>query len=411
MTRTNSASERPPQASRVRARWGKRAVWGLLVIGAVAVIVLAVWPEPVPVDTSAVERESLVVTVDEDGRTRIEDRYVISAPLGGQVARIDLEPGDAVVVGQVLARIEPTSAPLLDPRSRQTAQARLSAASAAREQALARVDGVRSALAFAEQDAEQLGRLSQGDIVSTREAERARLEVQTLRADVASAELAVKVAAHEIEMARAALGHVTRGSAGEQMPVTSPIDGRVLDILQTSEGVVQPGTPLVALGDPRALEVVVDVLTRDAVLIEPHAPVTLVQWGGEDLGGRVRLVEPSAFTRLSSLGVEEQRVNVVIDITAPPGDWATLGDGYRVEARIEVWRGDDVLVVPGSAVFRSGTGWALFAVEDDVARLRPVAIGQRSGTMTQITEGVAEGDVVVTYPSDRIEDGVSVAAR
>lgn len=212
-------------------------------------------------------------------------------------------------------------------------------------------------------------------------------------------------------MARAALGQVGRGVGTDEMPVSSPIDGRVLEILQTSEGVVQAGTPLLTLGDPRALEVVIDVLTRDAVLIQPAAAVTLVQWGGQDLTGRVRLVEPTAFTRLSSLGVEEQRVNVIIDITSPPEDWATLGDGYRLEARIEVWRGEDVLVVPSSAVFRSGSGWALFTVDGDLARLRPVGIGQRSGTATQITEGLTEGAVVITHPSDRVQDGVETTPR
>jgi HlyD family secretion protein len=228
---------------------------------------------------------------------------------------------------------------------------------------------------------------------------------------VAAAELAVKVATHELEVARAALGQVTGGRSREQFPVTSPIRGQVLEVLQQSAGVVQPGNPLVSVGDPRALEVVVDVLTRDAVLIQPGAAVTLERWGGQDLSGRVRLVEPAAFTRISSLGVEEQRVNVIIDITSPIEQWQSLGDGYRVEARIVVWHGEGVLTVPASAVFRSSEGWAAFTIDDERAALRPVSIGQRTPTTVQISGGLDEGAPIIVHPSDQVQDGARVTAR
>lgn len=407
---TNDA-RRPARPRRSRPRWPRRLLWGALIALGLSLIVFAAWPKPVPVDIARAERTSLVVTVDEDGRTRIKDRYVISAPLGGEVARIDLDPGAQVTEGQVITRIAPTSAPLLDVRSRQTAEARRDAALAGQQQALARVAGIRSSLAFAEREAQQLEQLSARDVVSQRELERAQLQVQTLRADLAAAELAVKVATHELEMARAALGQVTGQRFQDQFPVTSPIRGQVLEVLQKSAGVVQPGTPLVTLGDPRALEVVIDVLTRDAVLIQPGAAATLERWGGPDLSARVRLVEPAAFTRTSSLGVEEQRVNVILDLTLPPEQWQALGDGYRVEARIVVWQGDGVLTVPASAVFRSGEGWAAFAVEDERAVLRPVGIGQRTPAAVQITTGLDEGALVIAHPSDQIQDGVSVSAR
>ena len=224
------------------------------------------------------------------------------------------------------------------------------------------------------------------------------------------------MADHELQVAQATLGRIDkpRGKheAEPEVEITSPVRGRVLRVIQESEGAVQPGTPLLEIGDPTALEIVVDVLTSDAVAIQPGAPATIERWGGaQALPAHVRLIEPSAFTRVSALGVEEQRVNVVIDLDAPHATWSALGDGYRVEAAIEVWNGNDVLSVPASAVFRRGEGWAVFQVKDGKALVKSVAIGRQNAEREQITRGLQAGDQVIVHPSDRVADGARVEAR
>ncbi len=395
-----------------RPRWVRRAVGLAFALAAAGLLAKAWMPKPTAVDTGLVERRPLVVTVDEDGRARVKDRYVVSAPLSGNVGRIELHPGDSIEEHQVLARLVPLTSPLLDERSRVTGKARLAAAKAARRQADAQVERTRSALEFASAEAKRLETLVAQNVVSELELQRAVLQERTLSADLASAQFGVKVAQHELEMARAALGHLShQADEGSQLEITSPIDGRVLKVLQESEGVVNPGSPLLEVGDPSGLEVVVDILTSDAVQVRPGARVLLERWGGEPLTGRVRMVEPSAFTRLSSLGVEEQRVNVVIDIESPHELWAALGDGYRVEAKIVVWESDAVLAVPASAVFRAEGEWAAYVVEAQVAHLRKLRVGRRSGTEVQVLEGLEPDAVVITHPSDRIEEGSAVTPR
>lgn len=400
------------QLRRVIWRWIKRLLIGLLVLGLVALLVVAWLPKPVPVDVAEVTRGPLVVTVDEDGRTRVKDRYVVSAPLSGNVARITLRPGDPVDLGATVARIVPIEAPMLDARSRRTAEAKVAAAAAAARQADAQIARSEAALAFAEKRAAEEATLMQERASTRSELDRAILEQRTARADLESARFGQRVAAHELGMARAALGRLTgETDADEQLQLRSPIEGRVLEVLQQSEGVVQAGAPLVELGDPRALEIVVDVLTRDAVEIRSGAEVSIESWGGAPLQGRVRLVEPSAFTKVSSLGVEEQRVNVVLDLVDAPERHRALGDGYRVEAKVVVWRAKDVLRAPTSAIFRSGAGFAAYTVEGDKARLRPVQIGRRTATHVQILGGLDASSRLVTHPSDKIQDGVSVEPR
>jgi HlyD family secretion protein len=316
--------------------------------------------------------------------------------------------------GDVLARIVPLAAPLLDARSRKTAEAQVKASAAALRQANAAIERARVALTFARTQANRERELVKHGGTTQAAVERAELEQRSREADVTSAEFAARVASYEHQMAEAALGrHDARPGAAldDQMVLPSPIGGRVLKVFQESEGVVQAGAPLVELGDPEALEVVVDVLTSDAVQIAPGAAVTLERWGGAPLRASVRLVEPSAFTKLSSLGVEEQRVNAVIDLRDPYAQWSALGDGYRVEARIVAWRADEVLRVPSSAVFRHGEGWAVYVVEQGAARLTPVVLGRRSTLEAQVESGLAEGTPVVVHPGDRVRDGVRLAER
>jgi len=396
------------------ARWLRRFL--LLAVGVLVLVGIAVaWiPEPLAVDTATAVRGPLRVTIDEDGQARVKDRYIVSAPLGGSLDRIELDPGDDVRAGQLLARIVPLVPALLDERSRSEAQAHVLAATAAQRQASAQIGRAEASREFAVKEADRQSKLAQAGAISRVEHEQALLAARTSTADLESARFAARVAAHELDMARAALRRLSASKAegrGEQLEVPSPVNGRVLKVLQESEGVVQAGTPLLEVGDPAALEIVVDVLTVDAVRIAPNARVRIDRWGGPELEGRVRRVEPSAFTRLSSLGVEEQRVNVLIDLVSPGKEWGTLGDGYRVEAHIVVWEGQDVLKIPSSAVFRRGNGWAAYRIEEGTARLSPVEIGERSGRDVEVRKGLSPGAVIVVYPSDQISDGARVRSR
>jgi HlyD family secretion protein len=356
-------------------------------------------------------RGPLDVTVDEDGQARVKDRYVVSAPIAGNLSRITLHAGDSIQQGAEIARVVPLASPLLDPRSRSTSDARIAMASAGQRQAHAQIERVRTALDFAQKEFERQRTLAQGGSISLALLEKAELDVRTLGADLTSTEFGAKVADYELAMAQAAKGRLTGGAKGEELAILSPITGRVLRVLRDSEGAVQPGAPLVELGNPASLEIVVDVLTSDATRIAPGAMVRLDRWGGNTLEGVVRLVEPSAFTRVSSLGVEEQRVNAIIDLRSPPSQWQALGDGYRVEVHVVVWRSDQVLKVPSSVVFRQGQGWAAFVVRAGIVRLAPVEIGHRSGLEVEITQGLADGELVVTHPSDRVKDGVRIESR
>ncbi|MEZ4250414.1 MAG: efflux RND transporter periplasmic adaptor subunit [Polyangiales bacterium] len=389
----------------------------LFVGGVAALLVVAAMPKPVPVDVAEVARGPLEVTIDEDGITRVKDRYVVSLPLTGSLGRLELRAGDAVSEGGVLARLEPMAPQLLDERSRTQAEARVAAAQAAQRQARAAVARAEAALALAQQTEQRQTQLAERGGAAQVTLDQARFEARARQEELTSARFGVRVADYEVRMAQAAVGRIAdaRGKpddAQEQLEVPSPITGRVLRVLHQQEGVVQAGTPVLELGDPSALEVVVDVLTADAVQIEPGANVELVRWGGPDtLTGRVQRVEPSAFTKISALGVEEQRVNVVVEITSPREQWEALGDNFRVEAHIRVWREEDVVRIPSSALFRRDEGWAVYAIDGEVARLRHVEVGRRNGFEAQITEGLEAGVQVIVHPSESVTDGVMVRAR
>jgi HlyD family secretion protein len=379
-----------------------------MVIAAALAIALALGlqPKPVRVETATIGTGTLVVSVNEDGRTRVKDRYLISAPLAGTITRLKLRAGDSVERGTVVARLVPSAPPLLDPRSRAEAEARVAAAQATVSQASSGVERARAAYGFARRDAERQRALFRDGATAAQVAEQADLTERTRQADLASAEFAGRVASSELRLAQAALARLGSGSS-EQFVIRSPVRGRVLRVLQESEGAVQPGAPLLEIGDPLALEVVVDVLTTDAVDIKPGALVQIQRWGGDSaLMGRVHRVEPSAFTRLSALGVEEQRVNVLIDPDGARDRWAALGDGYRVEASIVVWTGHGKMLIPGGAVFRQGDGWATYVVDGGRVRLRPVKLGRRNSAEMEVLRGLRPGERVVLYPTDRVREGV-----
>jgi HlyD family secretion protein len=387
----------------------KRALWALLALALAAALAWGLRPQLVVVETAAVSRGLLELTVDEDGRTRVKDRYLVSAPLAGTLVRIALHPGDSVAQGAVVARLVPLAAPMLDPRARSEAQARIAAARASLSQASAAIARADAAYGFARREAERQRALLRAGATAGQTLEQAELAERTRREELASAEFGRRVAVAEVRLAEAALARL--GGAAEELTVRAPVAGEVLRVLQESEGVVQAGTPLLEIGDRNALEAVVDVLTTDAVGIRPGAPVRIERWGGDSvLAGHVHRVEPSAFTRVSALGVEEQRVNVVIDLDRPDAG-ALLGDGYRVEASILVWQGRDRVLAPGGAVFRQGDGWAVYLSDGGRARLRIIRPGRRNASQVEVLEGVRPGDRVVLYPTDNVADGVRVTER
>jgi HlyD family secretion protein len=401
-------------ASRSYRILGRRIFGGLLVVGIAGMLFLALRPQPIPVDLAEATRGELEVTVHEDGRAQVKDRYTISAPLNGRLARVELEPGDPIEEGAAVAYLLPVAPALLDARSREQAEARVAAARAGEARARAAIDRAEAAQDLARSEALRQETLLEQGGVAERARDRAVFERRAAEQELASARFSARVATHEVRMAQAALGTMNGRGQGalEQFAITSPVTGRVLRVLERSEGVVQAGRPILEVGDPSVLEAVVDVLTTDATAVTPGNPARIVHWGGEGaLSARVRLKEPSAFTRTSALGVEEQRVNVVLDLIDPYERWASLGDGYRVEADIIVDRAEDVVRVPPGAIFRHRDGWAVFRVRDGFARLAPVDIGRRADAAVEITSGLDEGDAVVLHPSDRVVDGASVEAR
>jgi HlyD family secretion protein len=342
----------------------------------------------------------------------VKDRYVISAPVTGSLARIALEVGDPVQEGATVAEVAPLAAPLLDPRARAEAAARLGAALSAEGQARAQVARARAAKEYAGLELARTKRLSTHGALTAHSLDQAAFEARMRDEELGSTLFGLKVATEEVRLARAALGRTSEpGALSRHVDVVAPVSGKILRIHHESAGVVQAGAPLLEIGDPAALELVVDVLTTDAVRIRPGTRVVVQGWGGEPLAGRVHHVEPAAFTRQSALGVDEQRVNVIIGLSDPPARWAALGDGFRVEAQIVVAEVPEALVLPLGAVFRDGKRWAVFRIEGGTARLTPIEIGHRAQGQVEVRNGIGEGAKVVVHPGDRVREGVRVAER
>lgn len=383
----------------------------LLLVAAVVVGLLMMWlrPTPTKVDVAAVSREAMTVTVDGEGKTRVRDRYMVAAPVAGRLRRILLRRGDAVKSGQLIAQIDPLPLSPLDPRQRAEAVARVNAAEDAKREIDRMIERNKATYDQARRDLERSEVLVRDGYASRQELERAQTAVSTSLREYEAARSRAETAAHEVEVARAALLARNQSSPAASVKVHAPTDGRVLTVVEESERVVVAGAPLVEVSNPSKLEVVIELLSTDAVKVSPGAKVFIEAWGGtEALEARVRLIEPSAFTKVSALGIEEQRVNVIADLTAPS---SVLGDGYRVEGRIAVWHSDSVLQVPVSALFRSGDVWGLFVVEDGRARLRKVEVGQRTPRAVEIKSGVeADGEVIV-HPANDITDGTRVEPR
>ncbi len=386
-----------------RMAFNRRVLTVMVTIG--AILTAALWPSATTVEVAAVETGPMRVTIDEEGETRVRERFVVSAPVAGRLQRIELEPGDPVVKGQtVVARLTPAAAPLIDPRTQAELRAAVEAATSAVGQARAERERAAAALERAKSSLRRQQVLAAAGATSQDDLEAAQTAVRTAEENLRAAEFAVARSKNQVELARARLAPSTTGQ--QPVSVRAPIDGVVLRRLRESEGVVPVGEPLVELGDPASLEVVSDLLSTDAVRVSPGDLVLIEQWGGDHpLKGKVRRVEPSGFMKVSALGVEEQRVNVVIDLADPTVHARRLGDGYRLEVRIVVWHDDHALQVPIGCVFRHGDGWAVFVVNDGRARLQPVPLGQRNDQQAQVLEGLSEGQTVVVHPPDMLKDG------
>lgn len=394
----------------------KKKTWIVLVAGGIATAALLAWafaPRPLEVEVASVTEGPFETSIEEDGKTRLRDRYVVSAPLSGSVGRITLREGDAVEAGALLATLTPVLPAMLDERTRREQQLRVEIAQAQRQRVAARIEGAQVALAQARNEQQRSEQLAKQGFVAPTKLETERLAVQAAQKDLQAAVEEGHVAAHEVEQARAALLALTQPGGGRGFALRAPVAGRVLKVVQASEGAVALGAPLLELGDTTRLEVVAELLTADALRAVPGSRVRIERWGGDGLlEGRVRRVEPAAFTKVSALGVEEQRVRVLIDLTSPPEQWRALGDGFRVGVRIVTRAMDKVTKVPVSAVFPRPEGdFAVFVLDGGRARATPVKLGARNGHEAWIESGVAAGATVIVYPPAATRDGLRVKPR
>jgi len=385
-------------------------IW--LVVGlAIVAVVFAMRPQPIPVDLGTVAMGPLMVTIEEEGETRVKERFVISSPLDGAVLRIELEPGDEVVMNEtVLAMIQPMAPAFLDARLKAETKARVQAAEAALGKARADRDRTLGEKKFAQSEYQRY--LGLGDIVSRERLEDIKLRAASSADALKAAEFAVRNSEYQLAVARAGLVESGRDDATEPIKIYSPVDGVLLKRHHESETMVRSGEALVEVADPHKLEIVSDLLSTDAVRTHRGDKVLIDRWGGpEVLNGSVRIVEPFGFTKVSALGVEEQRVNVIIDLPEDNGAWQAMGHGYRVEVAIVIWEKDQVLRVPGSALFREGQDWAVFCLENGAAALRKLKIGKRNSFHAEVLEGLSEGEQVIIHPSDLVENGTLVKHR
>jgi HlyD family secretion protein len=400
----------------------KRSTWAMAGGGAAVALGLVVWafaPRPLEVEVATVTQAAFKATIDEDGKTRVRERYVVAAPLAGQLLRMQLREGDRVEAGAVVAQIVPVLSPMLDDRTQRDLQARLGIALAQVQRARARADGARIGLKQALSEAARTEQLATQGFVSLTKLEVTRLAAEAAQKELDAATQEQRVANHEVEQAGNAL-RVVRGPQqnARAFDLRAPVAGRVLRVAQVSEGAVALGAPLLELGDTSQQEIVAELLTTDALRIQPGAPVLVERWGGTgSLDGVVRRVEPAGFTKVSALGVEEQRVKVLIDITSPAARWASLGDGYRVSVRVVTLALDKAVQLPASAVFPlpdAGPGEAdfgVFRLDGGHARLARVKVGARNGSMAWVPQGVDPGATVIVYPPAGLKDGARVKAR
>ncbi len=394
----------------------RKIILWLSLVAVVMLLALGFAPRPVGVDVRVVTTGPLTVSVMEEGKTRVIDRFVVSAPVAGYARRLELDVGDSITQGQALVHLDPMRSGTLDPRSQAEAEAAVVAAQAALSATTEGAEAARAEAELATNEYERIRRVAAQGLISQGELDAARARWRSTQARQRSAEFNVEVARGKLEAARAALKFSAAepdGTGGHvSVTVKAPVDGRVLKIIHESEGAVPQGQALLELGDPRALEIEVELLSSDAVRVYEGTLVRFLRWGGDaTLLGVVRRVEPTGFTKISALGVEEQRVRVICDITSPFESWQSLGDGYRVEAQFVLWENPEVLQAPASALFRAGEDWAVFRVSDGRAEVVRVETGARSGLAVEIVSGLQRGDQVIIYPGDQVAEGGRVSPR
>lgn len=395
-------------AMRIRSR----IVTVALVLAGIGLLAWALAPAPVPVSTSRVDVGRFVESVSDEGRTRLRDTYTVSAPISGYLQRVGLEVGDRVSLDQVVATLEAMPTPALDARSLEQARDQLAAAEARLRSAQANLLTARAEARFAEAEYDRYRQLFDRNLIAATEIERRQSERDRQRALASAASYAVDVARFEVDTARAAVNIGSGERATDEqlrLDVRAPVAGVVLQRYRCCEGAIGAGEPILVVGDLADLEIQVDLLSMDAVRVRPQMPVRVTGYGGEAvLGGRVRRVDPAGFTRTSALGVDEQRVPVIVDFDDLAQASERLGVGFRIEAEFVLWQGEEVLQIPTSALFRHEDRWSVFVVEDGRARVRSVEPGRRAGLVTEVRAGLAQGDVIVTHPGDRVADGVRV---
>ena len=381
----------------------RRAITILGIIGiAGGAVGYAVRPEVIEVEASTVTRGPMRVTIDEDGVTRVRDRFVVTAPTSGRIERIVLREGSRIAAGQIVAWIAPLP---MDVTSRRQAEARLRGAQALTAEATSLVQQARAAVEQAQRTVTRSETLLRAGAISPENHERTVLDLRTRQSELEAALSRVRAMRSDEAAARASLLALGTGSSGK-VAVRSPVSGHVLRVPEASERVISAGAPILELGDARSLEVVADVISSDATQIRVGDSVEIAEWGGEKpLRARIRTIEPSAFTRVSALGVDEQRVNVRMELLDTP---PSLGDNFRVETRTVVWQSADVMKAPPSAVFQTGQEWGIYVIENGRAHLRRVSIGHRAGDAVEVLSGLAEGTRVILFPSDKIREGVRV---
>lgn len=387
----------------------------IICIAVVGAVVYGLKPKPLVVETAEVKRGPLVVSVIEEGKTRIRHRHIVSPPISGYLRRVELRAGAPIVRGEtLLAVIQASTSNFLDPRTKAEAEARIKTAEAIRETRQADLDRTSAALELAEKQLERQEKLLKTGASAMQEYDIAAAEAQVRQREKNAAEFAVRAAASDVDVARAALLQAQAPSADQAKPIEiiAPIDGFVLNVYEESARPVTPGMPIMEVGDPNDLEAEIELLSSDAVGVAPGADVLIEQWGGENpLRGKVSVVEPGGFTKISSLGVEEQRVKVRVDFLDPIPAGHTFGDRYRVEARIVTWKGDDVLQIPTGALFRKGNQWMTYVEEGGISKEVKVSIGKNSGVSAQVLEGVQPGQKVILHPPDKVKEGAKVTAE
>lgn len=392
-------------------------LWATIAALVIFGLLFAFWPRALAVDLATVEPGPVVITVGDEGETRVVDVFVVSAPITGRLRRIEADPGDPVVASEtIIAEIEPTESSLLDPRSEAEAEAQLAAAESAESLARAELEKAVAELQFAESELNRARELAKNGTISERDLEAAERAFRTSRAAIGVAEANMQVRRYELERARALLMSPvemqSRRALCACVSITSPVDGQVLRVLRESEGFVRAGEGLIEIGNPDRLEIIVDLLSTDAVKVRSGQSAFIENWGGDaPLLAQVRLVEPVGFTKVSALGIEEQRVFVVLDIVSPSEEWERLGHGYQVDVRVVLWEDSNALKVPLTALFRDGDNWALFVDENGRARRRTVEVGHRTAVEAQIVSGLTSGEVIVVYPGEGVDEGVRITGR